>query len=52
LADEHPDGVWFVELADVTAGASELDAVVRRVTAACGIADEPGRAPLDTLADA
>ncbi|WP_119731098.1 ATP-binding protein [Thermomonospora amylolytica] len=52
LADEHPDGVWLVELADVTADGSDPDTVARRVAAACGIAGEHGRAPLDTLAAA
>jgi len=49
LAGDHPDGVCFVELADVRAGTSGADAVARRVAAVLGLADELGRAPLEAL---
>jgi predicted ATPase/DNA-binding CsgD family transcriptional regulator len=48
MADEFPGGTWFVELGDVR----QPDQVVSRVAAAIGIAEEPGRALLETLADA
>jgi predicted ATPase/DNA-binding CsgD family transcriptional regulator len=48
VADQFPDGVWFVELADLR----QPDLVVWRVAAAVGITEEPGRPLLDTLADA
>jgi predicted ATPase/DNA-binding CsgD family transcriptional regulator len=48
LADDFPDGVWFVELADVR----QPDLVVSRMSSVIGIAEEPGRPLLDTLADA
>jgi len=49
VADEHPDGVWLVELADMPVDGSDPDAVARRVAAACGIVGERGRAPSETL---
>src|SRR6266567_3634948 len=48
LADEFPDGVWFVELADLR----QPDLVVSRVASAIGVGEEPGRPLLETLADA
>src|SRR5215831_14608206 len=47
VADEFPDGVWFVELGDLR----QPDLVVSRVAAAVGVGEEPGRPLLDTLAD-
>src|SRR5215831_20003108 len=48
LADDYPDGVWFVELGDL----QQPDLVVSRVAAAVGVGEEPGRPLLETLADA
>ncbi len=48
VAVGYPDGAWFVELADLR----QPDLVVSRICAAAGIAEEPGRPLLDTLADA
>src|SRR5262252_2768998 len=48
VADEFPDGVWFVELGDL----QQPDLVVSRVAAAVGVGEEPGRPLVDTLADA
>jgi predicted ATPase/DNA-binding CsgD family transcriptional regulator/tetratricopeptide (TPR) repeat protein len=48
LADDFPDGVWFVELADLR----QPDLVVSRISSVIGVAEEPGRPLLDTLADA
>jgi len=48
VAAEFPDGVWFVELADLR----QPDLVVSRIAAAIGIVEEPGRPLLETLADA
>jgi predicted ATPase/DNA-binding CsgD family transcriptional regulator len=48
VADQFPDGVWFVELADLR----QPDLVVSRIAATMGITEEPGRGLLDTLADA
>ncbi len=48
LADEFPDGVWFVELADLR----QPDLVVSRVASVIGVDEERGRPLLDTLADA
>jgi predicted ATPase/DNA-binding NarL/FixJ family response regulator len=48
VEDEFPDGVCYVELADVTGP----DLVVTRVASAVGVAEEQGRPLLDTLADA
>ncbi len=47
-AGDFPDGVWFVELGDVR----QPDLVVSCVAAAVGVAEEPGRPLLETLADA
>ncbi len=46
--DDFPDGVWFVELADLR----QPDLVVSRIAAAIGISEEPGRPLLDTLTHA
>ena len=48
VADEFPDGAWFVELGDL----QQPDLVASRVAAAVGVGEEPGRPLLDTLADA
>jgi predicted ATPase/DNA-binding CsgD family transcriptional regulator len=48
LDGEFPDGVWFVELGDLR----QPDLVVSRVASVIGVDEEPGRALLDTLADA
>jgi predicted ATPase/DNA-binding CsgD family transcriptional regulator len=48
VANEFPDGVWFVELADLR----QPDLVVSRIASTVGVTEEPGRALLDTLADA
>ena len=48
LADDYPDGVWFIELADLR----QPDLVVSRVASVIGVGEEPGRPLLDTLADA
>ena len=48
VADEFPDGAWFVELGDL----QQPDLVVSRVAAAVGVGEEPGRPLVDTLADA
>jgi predicted ATPase/DNA-binding CsgD family transcriptional regulator len=48
LADEFPDGAWFVELADL----NNPDLIVAHVASAIGIAEEQGRPLLDTLTDA
>jgi len=48
LADDFPDGVWFIELADLR----QPDLVVSRVASVIGVDEEPGRPLLDTLADA
>src|SRR5215470_102501 len=48
VADEFPDGVWFVELGDLR----QPDLVVSRVASAVGVGEEPGRPLLETLADA
>ena len=48
LADEFPDGVWFVELGDLR----QPELVVSRVASVIGVDEEPGRPLLDTLADA
>jgi predicted ATPase/DNA-binding CsgD family transcriptional regulator len=48
VADEFPDGTWFVELADLR----QPDLVASRVAAALGVSEEAGRPLLDTLADA
>jgi predicted ATPase/DNA-binding CsgD family transcriptional regulator len=48
LADEFPDGVWFIELGELR----QPDLVVSRVASVIGVDEEPGRPLLDTLADA
>jgi predicted ATPase/DNA-binding CsgD family transcriptional regulator len=48
VMDEFPDGVWFVELADL----QQPDLVVSRIAATVGVAEEPGRPLLETLAEA
>jgi hypothetical protein len=46
-ATEFPNGVWFVELADL----QQPDLVISRVAAALGVSEEPGRPLLETLAE-
>jgi predicted ATPase/DNA-binding CsgD family transcriptional regulator len=48
MADDFPDGVWFIELGDLR----QPDLVVSRVASVIGVDEEPGRPLLDTLADA
>jgi predicted ATPase/DNA-binding CsgD family transcriptional regulator len=48
VVDEFPDGVWFVDLADLR----HPDLVVSRIATAVGVTEEPGRPLLETLADA
>jgi predicted ATPase/DNA-binding CsgD family transcriptional regulator len=48
LADDFPDGAWFVELGDVR----QPDLVVSRVAAVIGVDEERGRPLLETLAEA
>ena len=48
VADQFPDGVWFVELADLR----QPDLVISRIAATVGITEEPGRPLVETLADA
>ena len=48
VAGEFPDGVWFVELADL----QQPDLVASRVASVIGIEEEPGRPLLETLAEA
>ncbi len=48
LADDFPDGVWFIELGDLR----QPDLVASRVAAVIGVEEEPGRPLLETLADA
>jgi predicted ATPase len=47
-AAEFPDGVWFVELADLR----QPELVVSRIAAVIGITEEAGRPLLETLGDA
>jgi predicted ATPase/DNA-binding CsgD family transcriptional regulator len=47
-AAEFPDGVWFVELADL----QQADLVVSRIAGVIGITEEAGRPLLETLGDA
>jgi predicted ATPase/DNA-binding CsgD family transcriptional regulator len=47
IADDFPDGAWFVELGEVR----QPEHVVARVAAAVGVHEERGRPLLDTLAD-
>src|SRR5690349_9256735 len=46
--EEFPDGVWFVELADLR----QPDQVASRIAAVTGIAEEAGRPLLETLGEA
>jgi predicted ATPase/DNA-binding CsgD family transcriptional regulator len=48
VADEFPDGVWFIDLGEMRQ--PELVAVV--VASVVGVDEEPGRPLIDTLADA
>jgi predicted ATPase/DNA-binding CsgD family transcriptional regulator len=48
VAAEFPDGVWFVELADL----QQPELVASRVAAVIGVGEEAGHPLLDTLADA
>jgi predicted ATPase/DNA-binding CsgD family transcriptional regulator len=48
LADDFPDGTWFVELGDVRSP----DLVVSRVAAVVGVEEERGRPLIETLAEA
>ena len=48
FAGEFPDGVWFIELADLR----QPDLVVSRVASVIGVDEERGRPLLETLADA
>ncbi len=48
VADEFPDGAWFVELADL----QQADLVASRVAAVIGVSEEAGRPLRQTLADA
>jgi predicted ATPase/DNA-binding CsgD family transcriptional regulator len=48
LASDFPDGTWVVELADLR----QPDLVVPRISSVIGVAEEPGRPLLETLADA
>jgi len=47
-ADEFPDGVWFVELADLR----QPDLVASRIAAVIGVTEEAGRPLLETLSEA
>ena len=52
-AAEFPDGVWFVELADLRQrDLQQADLVVSRIAAVIGITEEAGRPLLETLGDA
>ena len=48
LSGDFPDGTWVVELADL----GQPDLVVSRIASVIGVAEEPGRPLLETLADA
>lgn len=48
--DDHPDGVWLVELAPLPVR-SDVGAVAQQVAAALTVRHEPGRSVLDTLLD-
>src|ERR1700733_11372335 len=48
LADDSPDGTWFVELGDLR----QAELVVSRVATAIGVAEEPGVPLIETLTDA
>jgi predicted ATPase/class 3 adenylate cyclase/DNA-binding CsgD family transcriptional regulator len=45
MADEFSDGVWYVDLAPITAG----EVVPVTVARALGLPDQPGRSTMDTL---
>ncbi|MGH7753511.1 MAG: ATP-binding protein, partial [Gemmatimonadales bacterium] len=47
LAERHPDGVWWVELAPVT----DPDRVAVAVARTLGLHEQEGRPPLDTIAE-
>ena len=52
-AAEFPDGVWFVELADLRQrDLQQADLVVSRIAGVIGITEEAGRPLLETLGDA
>ena len=52
-AAEFPDGIWFVELADLRQhDLQQADLVVSRIAAVIGITEEAGRPLLETLGDA
>ncbi len=52
-AAEFPDGVWFVELADLQqSDLQQADLVVSRIAAVIGITEEAGRPLLETLGEA
>jgi predicted ATPase/DNA-binding CsgD family transcriptional regulator len=52
-AAEFPDGIWFVELADLRPlDLQQADLVVSRIAAVIGITEEAGRPLLETLGDA
>jgi predicted ATPase/class 3 adenylate cyclase len=46
LADEYPDGTWFVPLGTVADASLVIPAIARAV----GIGDDPSRTPIDVLA--
>jgi len=48
MADDYPDGTWFIELGDLR----QPELVISRVATAVGVEEEPGVPLLDTLADA
>ena len=47
VLNDHVDGVWFVDLAPITAG----DSVAEVTAAALGLQEEPGRPLLETLVE-
>ncbi len=52
-AAEFPDGIWFVELADLRQhDLQQADLVVSRIASVIGITEEAGRPLLETLGDA
>ncbi|HVB42057.1 MAG TPA: tetratricopeptide repeat protein [Streptosporangiaceae bacterium] len=48
IVAEYPDGVWFVDLAEL----QQSDLVASRIASVVGVTEEPGRALSETLADA
>src|SRR5258708_16434022 len=53
LAADCPDGVWFVELGDISRGGEhETDPVTWRVAVTLGLAEEHGRMLEDVVIDA